>query len=394
MIERWLIIAHEATNSGGPRMLLETLRGVKAARGPDWSCKIILRRGGVLLPEFARLGPVYLLSHDWAEGQSFRAGILRKFIDRPWLQPWRMKKCMRQLSGSKFDLVYNNTATNGYLTAVVRSLGCPVLTHVHELKCVLRHFISPRELAKTLDNSDHFLAVSPAVLADLKDLGVSEEKITIAANFLPSLPDEIGESKRFELRERLNLPPDAFVIAGCGHVHPLKGTDLFVEVAALFSGLTGKKLIFVWIGGETDERFARKVRRLVSRRKLENVMRFVGPVQDPSPWFAASDVVAVTSRVESFSLVALEAAALGRLVVGFSGARGLAGLLGDRPGLLVPDYDLPAMASVLHAMLENPQTAREHGQQLRRRVAKEFLAGPGIATILKAVDDLRQKTVI
>ena len=48
MAERWLIVAHDASNSGAPRMLLEVLRGVRAVRGPDWSCEILLVRGGVL----------------------------------------------------------------------------------------------------------------------------------------------------------------------------------------------------------------------------------------------------------------------------------------------------------------------------------------------------------
>ena len=388
--ERWLVVAHEATNSGAPRMLLEVLRGVRAARGPGWSCEILLRRGGPLAAEFETLGRVHLLSHPWAQGPMLRAGIFRKFIDRPWVQPRRLAAAIAELRPARFDLVYNNTATNEYLVPAVRSLGGPVLTHVHESAQVLREFTTPAALAQTLDNTDHFLAVSPAVAADLAAAGVPAGRITLAPNFLPALPPEPDPSARLALRAALKLPPESFVVAGCGHIHGIKGTDLFVETAAALAGRLAQPVTFVWLGGETDAGFARDVKRLVHQRNLEGIVRFVGPVPDTRPWFAASDVVAVTSRVESFSLVALEAAGLGRPVTGFAGARGLTELLGGEPGLLVPDFDPAAMAGVLLKLAQDAPAAEKQGRRLRAKVAADFLAGPRITALLAVIDRLRQ----
>lgn len=388
--ERWLVIGHEASNTGAPRMLLEVLRGVRAARGPGWSCRILLRRGGTLLPEFAKLGPVDVLSHPWSEGRSIRAGSFRKFIDRPWIQPWRLKRWMEQWSGIKFDLVYNNTATNADLVPAARSFGCPLLTHVHELDYTLSQFSTPAAVAQTLENTDHFLAVSPAVVSDLVQRGVAAAAISLAPNFLAALPKLVSAPERRALREQLNLPADAFVIAGCGYIHWLKGTDLFVEVAAILAESMRKPVIFVWIGGEANGHFARQVRARVSARMLQQTVRFIGPVSDPGPWFSASDAVAITSRVESFSLVALEAAALGRPVVAFHGARGLSGLLEHWPELLVPDFNASAMASLLRNMQESPLIAIETGKQLRARVTAEYLAEPRITEVLALVDKLQR----
>jgi len=121
---------------------------------------------------------------------------------------------------------------------------------------------------------------------------------------------------------------------------------------------------------------------------------FIGPVRNPGAWFAASDVVAVTSRVESFSLVALEAAAAGRPVVGFSGARGLVSLLGDESSMLVPDYNPAALASVVHELLRDSARAQALGQRLRGKVATEFLAGPRIAALLSVVDKIQRNRTI
>lgn len=390
MPERWLVISHEAGNSGAPRMLLEVLRGVQAARGAAWSCEILLARGGVLLGEFAKVGPVHVMADRRGKGKTLGAGLFRKFIDRPWLQPRKAGAWFRRWRGGEFDLVYNNTATNGHLVPLAKSLGAPVITHVHELGYAMRRFNTSRSLAQTVENTDHFLAVSTAVSEDLRECGVAPDRITIAPNFLPALPPPAGTRERTELRARLAVDDETHVIVGCGHIDWVKGPDLFVDMAtSLVSKASSRKLLFVWVGGEFDVRFARRLRRLVRRRGLENVVRFVGAVESALPWFAGSDVVVVTSRVESFSLVALEAAALGIPVVGFASARGLASVLGGEPELLVPEFDATRMAGVVDELLSDRFRADQQGQRLRAKVEREFLAGPGIETILQVTDRLR-----
>jgi glycosyltransferase involved in cell wall biosynthesis len=394
MAERWLVISHEATNSGAPRILLAVLRGIRAAR-PDWSCEIFLRQGGALYADFARLGPVQVLSHRWAEGRSLRAGIYRKFFDRPIAQPRRIAVWMKRWQNTRFDLVYNNTATNGYLVAAARKLGCPILTHVHELGYAMRRFNTPGALAQTVENTHHFLAVSPAVAADLAECGAPPEHISITPNFLTTLPDEPLPAMRAALRASLGLPANAYVITGCGHIDWVKGTDLFVETAAALARRTQRKLQFVWVGGETDRRFAGEVRRLVRRRNLEEIIRFIGAVPDANPWFAASDAVVVTSRFESFSLVALEAGGLGRPVLGFAGSRGLTVLLGGEPALLAPGHDADALAAALADLLQDPVRADERGRRLRAKIATGFMAGPRIAAIAAVAGKLvRRERVV
>lgn len=387
--ERWLVISNEATNSGAPRMLLEILRGVQAAKGPAWSCEILLRRTGVLVDEFAHLGRVNRLAHLWANGSGFSAKVWRALVDRPWVQPRVLKRYVEGCRKNNFDLVYNNTATNGFVVPALRSLGCPVLTHVHELGYSLRRFNTSVSLKHTLENSDHFLAVSPAVAADLRECGVVAERITVVPNFLAALPDKLEDDAKLKMRANLGLPANASIVTGCGHIDHLKGTDLFVEMADVLSRKADWEILFLWIGGEAAPYFVRKVRRLVRRRGLQNRVRFVGAVKGAAAWFAASDIVAITSRVESFSLVALEAAAAARPVVGFADARGLATVLADEPALLIQDFDASLMASTIAGLLQNRPYAQALGLRLRSKVAAEFLAGPRIADILTVVDKLQ-----
>jgi len=393
MAESWLVIGHQATNSGAPRMLLEVLRGVRAERGAAWRCKILLRRGGPLADEFAQIGDVRVLMHPRAERPGLGAALFRRFIDRPRNEPRRFARAMAEWQEERFGLIYSNTATNGHLLDALRPLNCPIVTHVHELEYSLTRFASPAVLATTLERSDAFIAVSTAVASDLEKRGVRRERVTVVPNFLPQLPEaaEAG-SRRAALCERFGFPRESRLITGCGHIDWLKGTDLFVELAEKLIGRSRSPVAFLWIGGDTDRKFAAEVRQAVHRRGLQHAVRFAGSDQDPGRIFAASDLVAVTSRVESFSLVALEAAARGRPVLGFAAARGLQEVLGGAAGLIVPGLEVATMAAAARRLLDDPAEAERIGGRLRERVTAEFLAQRRIPEILAATDRLRAKT--
>lgn len=382
MTDRWLVLAHEATNSGAPRMLLEVLRGVRAARGLDWRCDILLDRGGPLAEELATIGQVQRLTPPWAEGMAPLARSLRTLVDRPWLKPRRLHRAVRTWQAQGGGVIYSNTATNGRLLAELPVSAGPVVTHVHELEYSLQRFNRPQDLAATLARTSLFLAVSTAVAADLRARGVPAERVKVVPNFLPELPalPDVAAAQA-EVCRRLRLAPETRLITGCGHIDPLKGTDLFVDVVNQVAASSAGPLAGVWLGGDIDRRFAQRVRSAAG-----GCMHFIGEVPDPALFFSASEVVTVTSRVESFSRVALEAAALGRPVLAFAAARGPADLL--PPDALITELSAEAMAAAVTAALADPAGSRRQGESLRRRVAGEFLAAQWIGRLLAAVEEV------
>ncbi len=382
MTDRWLVLAHEATNSGAPRMLLEVLRGVRAARGPDWRCEILLDHGGPLAEELATLGPVQRLTPGWAEGMDPLARSVRFLVDRPWLKPRRLRRAVRNWKAQGGGVIYSNTATNGRLLAELPAAAGPVITHVHELEYSLQRFNRPQDLAATLDRTNLFLAVSTAVAADLRARGVSAERVLVVPNFLPELPawpDVVAAHA--EVCRRLQLAPETRLITGCGHIDPLKGTDLFVDAVKQVAASTNEPVAGVWLGGDIDRHFAQRVRSAAG-----GCMHFIGEVPDAALYFAASEVVAVTSRVESFSRVALEAAALGRPVLAYAAARGPADLLPAEA--LISELSAEAMATAVARVLADPAGARRQGESLRRCVAGGFLAKHWIGRLLDAVAEV------
>lgn len=387
MRDPWLIVSHEASNSGAPRMLLGILRGIRKARERTWSCEILLGRGGPLAGEFAEFGHVRRLTHAFAEGSSAAAKLFNRIVDQPLLQPRRLRRWTKQWRRAGIGLVYVNSGTNGRLMPALRAMGRPVVTHVHELAYSLRRFNRPAGLEAVLNGTDHFLAVSSAAVSDLQALGVPRERVTRVPDFLSGMPAPAdAAAARREICQRLGLAQDTRLVTACGHIDRVKGPDLFVAMAGLLANRIAAPVAFLWIGGVTDRALARRVRAEVRRKGLDRVVRFVGAVEDCTPFFAASNVVVITSRVESFSLVALEAGALGRPVVGFAAARGLADLLDA--GSIVPELSAPAMAERVAGLLEHPGEAARRGLLLRGRIGAEFLAERWTGEILAVAEGL------
>ena len=89
-----------------------------------------------------------------------------------------------------------------------------------------------------------------------------------------------------------------------------------------------------------------------------------------------STVCCVPSFGEAFGLVALEAMACGRPVVG-TDASGLAHLITDKGGIKVRAGDYQALAQALLRILENPELARSMGEH-NRKIAEQRYAWPSV----------------
>jgi len=379
--KRWLVVAHEASNSGAPRMLLELLGGVRSHYGEKWECEIVMGRGGPLLPDYEKLGAVHVMTPWWAAGSGFWARVIGARLNNRFVKPWRVRRLATKWRAEGPGIVFSNTGTNGGLLASIPPNAGRVISYIHELEYSLRRFSSPRDWRVTLARTDLFLAVSSAAAHDLKRMGVQPERIYPLPNFLPSMPaTSTGSNSRMEICRRLGLVADTRLLLGCGHLDEVKGTDTFAEVSRLVLAERPDNVAFLWVGGVNDPVFAEAV-----KAKGEGRVHYIGEVDSVDAYFMASELVLVTSRVESFSRVALEAGALGRPVLAFAGARGLTDIL--EPDCLVDEMSASAMAARVIDWLSQPEKARASGAQLRDKIAKEFLAEKWIGETIRIIED-------
>jgi len=167
-----------------------------------------------------------------------------------------------------------------------------------------------------------------------------------------------------ELRRRLGVAEDAFLVLACGRLVEKKGFAHLVDAAARTGGIE------VVIAGEGDLRGELEQRA----RALKAPVRLVGALERDTmaAALAEADVVVVPSvvdragNVDGLPNALLESLAAGRAVVATT-AGGIPDVVThDVNGVLVPEKDPDALAQALRRLIREPRTRERLGQEARR----------------------------
>ncbi len=118
-------------------------------------------------------------------------------------------------------------------------------------------------------------------------------------------------------------------------------------------------------------------------------MTFVGERSDAPGCFTAFDVLALTSREDSYPLVMLECAALGIPTVCFADGGGAPEFVGAAGGVVVPAGDLDAFARVITRLAADPEDRRRRGQRARDLVVSKHTVDELAPQILEAMERVR-----
>jgi glycosyltransferase involved in cell wall biosynthesis len=160
--------------------------------------------------------------------------------------------------------------------------------------------------------------------------------------------------ERGPARARLGLEPDGELVLVVGHLiarkDPLLALESFARAAP-----SAARIAFVGSGA-----LERDLRERARQLGLGARVHFAG-AQSPQAlvdWYAAADVLLLTSSREGRPNVVLEALASGRPVVA-TDAGGTKELLHKLPGALVGERTSAAIGAALAAMLSRPPTAQQ-----------------------------------
>ena len=381
-----LFISHSAGRTGAPIVLLNALRWLKA--NSALSFEVLVREDGVLRAEFESIAPTQVLakaSTDSYIGKlAQRLGMQRGPTDEDLLD-----KLTTAYRGKGIDLVYANTITLGRELEALSQLHCPVVTHVHELA----HWIEKcgqGNLARVRKYSHQYVAASRAVASYLVgNLGFSPEDISVVHEFVPVAEIEQRAVDSQQIRASLRIPNHAFVVAGSGFETWRKGKDLFVELAKeVTRRCPDIACFFLWVGGWESSKTERNINRQIHHCGLSDRVFFVGEVDNPLDYFAASDVFAMVSREDPFPLVCLEAAALGKPVLCFADAGGMPEFVEDDAGYIVKNLDVVEMADRILQLAKDPELNKNLGKCAHQKVRARHDVEVGAKAILAVVHKL------
>jgi glycosyltransferase involved in cell wall biosynthesis len=164
---------------------------------------------------------------------------------------------------------------------------------------------------------------------------------------------------RATLRAALGLTPEAKLLVFVGRLEDVKGADLLPDIS-------GRLPVTLAIAGDGQ---LRAMLEDCAASDTRGLLRMLGPLADPAPWYLAADALLLPSRLEGAPLVFLEAAANRCPVVATEAA--LEALGDDAPRLasIATTPDARGMAAAAEAALADAE-----GTAARTAAAATFAA--------------------
>ena len=229
-------------------------------------------------------------------------------------------------------VAYGHWWIPGGLVAVLAArLGKrPSIVHLHGTDATITETLAMRKLAQlVLRMASERLAASEALAEWGRDLCFRDVQVLP----MPLVFDRLPKPSP--------VPADGFVL-GVGRLVPEKGFDVLIDAVARLAANDRPELVVVGVG---PERHALAEQAAKAEVKL-HLPGAVAPAE-LADWYRRARIVAVPSRREGFGLVAAEAAAAGRAVVG-SAVGGIPVVVKSGvSGLLVEPGDVDALAKAL-----------------------------------------------
>lgn len=255
----------------------------------------------------------------------------------------------------------NSAAPNQWMVPATRRARIPLVAHLHAI-------YGFRERTTLLLHQVPFIVgCSNAVVRPLRLDGIPESRLRVIHNGVD--PERVRAGEARGLRRSLGVPPEALLIVSVGALIHLKGFDMVIR--ALATVRTRGVDAHLAIVGDGPER--ETLQQLAAELGLKNRVHFLGHQNNVGAILRdVADVVAVGSTMESFSLVAVEAGAVGRPVIA-TRVGGITEVVEDRvTGLLVPSGDHTAFADALTLLAKNPSLRQALGDRAASRVLSRF----------------------
>lgn len=345
-----MIVCHEASRTGAPILGLRIAEAISA----KFNVLVWLGKRGPLVEEF-RKHAFLLIEHDPG------------YTDIVWATS-EIRKKYKLTCG-----ILNSAATSRFSSALFE-LKVPSVALIHEYADYMGG-----EVMQVLATANRAIFPAKGVKqsADdifLKSCNTLPRQAAIRNQGMCILPaDEKGVSfakekilMRLDVKEGATKP---LVVMGCGWVQIRKGIEYFIHAAQLCKQATQEPIRFIWIGGgfnpSGDLQYSAWLQSQVKHSGLEDDLFFFDETNDLSSFFELADVFFLSSRLDPFPNVAIDAVKANVPIVAFDRATGFTDFIESHPtvGVVVPYLDAHAAAKSLLELAKQGKSSRTAHQQ-------------------------------
>ena len=163
---------------------------------------------------------------------------------------------------------------------------------------------------------------------------------------IPYIPSTYGHSYSVEyIKEKLGIvgQENFKVLVASGLVQMRKGVDLFIYVAAYTKKMSNKRYKFIWVGDgfepDNDLNYSLWLKREIKHLGLEKDFIFLEHQKDLGVIFGLADIFCLTSRMDPFPNVVIDAMEANLPIACFDNTSGIAEFLKENNAeSIVADY--------------------------------------------------------
>lgn len=291
----------------------------------------------------------------------------------------RVRALRRQIRDIRPEIIISFGDTTN-VTTLLAAVGMA-------LPVVICEQVDPRQYAigtawSLLRRAVYRLAVALVVVSKAMATGwaqniVPNDRIRVIPNPVHFMPTGSARPSNVAVR--------GGTIVAMGRLVKQKGFDILLEAFRLCSDCHPQWSLYIL--GEGDER--ETLEAMAETLKLQERVKFLGLVKDPSLVLRDADMFVMSSRFEGFPLALIEAMACGLPVISTDCPTGPSEIIRNGvDGILVPAEDAHALSAAMECLLADPEK--------RRRLATEavnIVDRFGAEKVMMLWDQLRMQVV-
>jgi len=329
-----ITLAISTFDIGGAQRVMSLMANYWAAHGHDVALVSLSpqSKDWFELHHLVKRVPLNLLSSSMHLGQALSQNMLRVL---------RLRDELRRL---RTDVVISFMDTTNVLTILAsRGLGIPVI--ISERNDPRRHAmgLAWNRLRSLLYRRADALVVQSSALRDWA------REIAVSAR-VDIIPNPVNQALNGTAKEA-GCRGSGHTIVAMGRLVRQKGFDLLIEAFARCAGRHPEWSLVIL--GEGEERS--NLESLISAVGLQDRVRLLGKVPQPSHILGQADLFVLSSRFEGFPNALMEAMACKLAVISTDCPNGPRDIIRDGvDGLLVPPDDVNALAKGMDRLMADP----------------------------------------
>ncbi|RYU96158.1 glycosyltransferase family 4 protein [Emticicia agri] len=261
----------------------------------------------------------------------------------------RVLKIQKQLKADKW---YLNTLTMPRFARLAKGLQVPYYVHVHELLSVYDEIVYD-DFKFQFDNAEKIICCSAIVEKRIKQMGY---KNTILLHEFIDTEQIIIQQTQKDLRQKLNIPENAYIWVMSGSMNLRKGYDLALDLLANLPENT----YLLWLGNIKKTGVLHYLEQRMKQEKLNFIQ--VGEKSDEYyDYLNLANGFVLLAREDPFPLVMIEAAFLQKPIAGFNSGG-------------ISEFSLQGMGTVIDSF--NPKDLAQAMIKIQRKettIDKELL---------------------